>query len=194
MGRKVFVSYRYGDDNVQALSGKSIFDKTTVRDYVDRLESNLGKTNVYKGEHDGEDLSHLSKPIIENKLKDRMYDSSVTIVMVSPGMKDACKPDEDQWIPWEISYSVKLSTRNGRTSQRNAILAVILPDRNGRYDYATANNSVRDVMPDILRKNINDGYALKVNWDDFQYNRDTWIEKAISARNNTPDYKIHKSI
>ena len=115
MGRKVFVSYRYADMRVASLPGSGLGHQTTVRDYVDRLEKNLGKTNVYKGEHDGEDLSHLSKVTIKQKLKERIYDSSVTIVMVSPGMKDFWRNDKDQWIPWEISYSVCLETRDGRT-------------------------------------------------------------------------------
>lgn len=187
MGRKVFVSYRYADTNVQSLNGA--LSQTKVRDYVDRLEQNLGKTNVYKGEHDGEDMSAYSESTIEAKLKDKIYDSSVTIVLLSPGMRVSGKEDKEQWIPWEISYSIRKVTRGGRTSQRNAVLAVILPDQYGGYDwYKWAN------LFDILKENIDKGYIPVVKWKNFQYDRDTWIGKAIVAKDSTPEYLIRKEI
>lgn len=189
MGRKVFVSYRYADTNVAPLGGSGWGVQTKVRDYVDRLEQNLGKTNVYKGEHDGEDMSGYSESTIEAKLKDKIYDSTVTIVLLSPGMRDSWKPDKDQWIPWEISYSIKRITRGERTSQRNAVLAVVLPDQYGNYDWYERAN-----LFDILEENIKCGYIPVVRWRDFQYNRDTWIEKAVSAQNRVAEYLIQKEI
>lgn len=192
MGKKVFVSYRYADDNVQHLSGIPYYQKTTVRDYVDWLEQQLGKTNIYKGEHDGEDLSHLSESTIERHLTDKIFDSSVTIVLVSPGMRDMYKSDSEQWIPWEIAYSVRRSTRGGRTSQRNALLAVVLPDRNGSYTYARYQRNT--VMPMILCENLDCGYAVMVEWDNFKYNRDKWIANAAIKAEVCPDYKICKTV
>jgi hypothetical protein len=70
-------------------------------------------------------LSQYSENTIWDKLKNRIYDSSVTIVMISPNMKEAHRYDKAQWIPWEISYSLKSMNRNDRISRSNAVLAVI---------------------------------------------------------------------
>lgn len=138
MGKKIFVSYKYADNQVENLkSGQN----STVRDYIDKFEELVDLSDdIYKGESDGEDLSKLSDDTIWEKLKDRIYDSSVTIVFISPGMRDSWKKDRDQWIPWEVSYSLKETSRKNKhgdsvTSHSNAMLAVVLPDWNGSYTY-----------------------------------------------------------
>lgn len=138
MGHKIFVSYKYADDSVQNLS---IYENSTVRNYVDKFESKLDSSDhIYKGESDGEDLSKLNEDTIWEELKDRIYDSSLTIIFVSPRMKESNKTDREQWIPWEVSYSLKETKRkdkNGKdiTSKTNAMIAVVLPDSNGSYSY-----------------------------------------------------------
>lgn len=138
MGKKIFVSYKYADDHVENLS---IYENSTVRDYITKFEEILDSSdNIYKGESDGEDLSELSDDTIWEKLKDRIYDSSVTVIFISPEMKEVWKEEKDQWIPWEISYSLKETSRKNKngdpvTSKSNAMLAVVLPDENGSYSY-----------------------------------------------------------
>ena len=138
MGNKIFVSYKYGDNQVENLS---VYSDSTVRDYVDEFERKLDSSdNIYKGESDGKDLSNLSDSTIWEKLKDRIYDSSVTVVFISPGMREWWKSDRDQWIPWEVSYSLKETSRRTEkgdsiTSHSNAIVAVVLPDSTGSYSY-----------------------------------------------------------
>lgn len=138
MGRKIFVSYKYHDNAVYDLESKS---NSNVRDYVDEFETMLEESdNIYKGESDGEDLSQLSDETIWEKLKNRIYDSSLTIVFISPNMKEVGICEKEQWIPWEISYSLKEISRKNKngdpiTSKTNAMIAIVLPDINNDYSY-----------------------------------------------------------
>lgn len=144
MGRKIFISYKYADNDVYC---ESLLGEKTVRNYVDKLEEYFEKTDdIYKGESDGEDLSKLTEDVIWNKLKDRIYDSSLTIIMISPNMKELDKSEKDQWIPWEVSYSLSEYSRKNKNgdsiaSKPNALLGIVLPDNNNDYSYFLQDNN-----------------------------------------------------
>ena len=217
MGKKIFVSYKYSDSFVQNLPAKL---STTARDYVDKLDGLIeDEDHIYKGEHDDEDLSHLDESTIEQKLRDRMYDSSLTIVIISKGMREN-KPEREQWIPWEVSYSLKETTRGGRTSQTNAILAVVLPDEAGGYDYFMEYNSEcnstryhTDILFPILRKNMfnrketktrdcngttvhigNFSYIHCVKWEYFKNYVNRCIDIAYEIYEKNDEYNIVKNL
>lgn len=145
MGHKIFVSYKYYDYNVKKITNIP-FKRDTARDYVDQLQLYFENTDdIYKGENDGEDLSNLEDDVIWEKLKNRIYDTTLTIVLISPNMKTK-QPEREQWIPWEISYSLKEVSRKNRsgnlvTSSSNAILAIVLPNYYGLYTYFIENNN-----------------------------------------------------
>jgi hypothetical protein len=175
MGRKIFVSYKYSDSQVKDIYifeelkdffGNLIRKKvtTTARHYVDKINELLEDgDHIYKGEDDGEDMSTLEDTTIGSKLGDKIFDSSVTIVLISKGMKETYRSEKDQWIPWEVSYSLKEQSREGGKSKTNALLAVVLPDTIGSYDYYIKDNSCpychcrllnTDFLFQILRDNM----------------------------------------
>ena len=136
MARKIFVSYKHSDDSVKSLD----YYRGTVRSYVDKLVELFDGDEIYKGEGN-EDLSSFKDETIANHLRDKIYDSSLTLVLISPQMKELFSKESDQWIPWEVAYSLKEITRGGRTSKTNALLAVVLPDRDSSYSYYLEENT-----------------------------------------------------
>ena len=148
MGHKIFISYKYHDPNVfQRISHNLFHDDNsnnivTPRDYVDVLAEYLDNHSPHycKAEDDNNDLSKLSDNQIWEILKDKIYDSTMTIIIISPNMRNYALLDRSQWIPWEVKYSLDKNTRhnsagNGITSDTNAMMAIVLPDRNGNYSY-----------------------------------------------------------
>jgi hypothetical protein len=213
MGKKIFISYKYADSQVRPFTG---IYRTTVRDYVDVLQGKIDRSDhINKGENDGEDLGSLADSTIGSKLGDKIFDSSVTIVFISKGMKDNT-PETDQWIPWEISYSLRQQSRNGQVSKTNAVLGVVLPDNFGSYDFYYQNNpdcnSVTHFTTQlftILRENmfnmknpqlrtcngttIHEGessYIRTVKWDDFINNINHYIDVAVEIWKNRNNYEI----
>lgn len=224
MGRNVFVSYKYADTNVQRLTRTPWYEQTKVRDYVDELAEELQKNgNVYRGEGNDEDLSGYSDDYIYEHLKTKIFYTSVTIVLISPNMKEPWRFDKSQWIPWEIYYSIYQANRNDRVSHTNAILAVVLPDQYGSYSYMIENKSCcpsgcrllhTDKLFTILQENMFNqkektpmdckyddavyrglcSYIPMVKWCDFIQNMEPYFWQAEFTRDNIDDYKMHRSV
>jgi hypothetical protein len=217
MGKKIFTSYKYADSNVRALTG---IYPTTVRDYVDILQDKIDKTDhINKGEDDGEDMSTLADSTIASKLGDKIFDSTVTIVFISKGMKDNT-PEKDQWIPWEISYSLREQSRQDKNSKTNAVLGVVLPDNTGTYDWYYRDNPACNSVTHftnqlftILRENMFNiknpqtrtcsgttilegecSYIKTVKWDNFIENINWYIEKALEIWRVRDQYNIRKNV
>jgi len=154
MSRKIFVSYKYADTNVLSLTD-SIWETTKSRDYVIALQDILNENDeIYKGENDGEDLSDFADSTIETKLKRKIFDSSITLVIVSSNMKNFLESEKDQWIPWEISYSLRNKTIGDRVSRPNGMLMVVIPDKNGKYDYYIEDNTCNYCKCRTLKTNF----------------------------------------
>lgn len=114
VAHKTFISYKWSE----------------AQELRDNIIKALGKdATYYKGEtSDSPDLTDTSTENIKKNLSDMMYDTSVTIVIISPHIK------ESKWIDWEIEYCLKDNTRKDRTSHTNGIVGIIMK-YNGGYSW-----------------------------------------------------------
>ncbi|MGM8871001.1 TIR domain-containing protein [Psychrobacter sp. 2Y5] len=208
MAKKIFISYKHGDTSVRSLGNTWSSELTKARDYVNIIESHFENTgdHIYKGERNNESLAEFKRDTIRGRLADKIYDSTVTIVLLSPNMKEWMSLEKDQWIPWEISYSLREKSRNGIPSKPNAILAIILPDRNGSYEYArnpnfgfgiinkNRNNLEYRYPTKMFKSGCSESYILMPTWEKFTSNYNGWIEAALEIRQNIDKYDISKSV
>lgn len=123
MARKTFISYKYSE----------------AQDLRDRIIGALGDdATYYKGETaDSPDLTDTTVDNIKENLKKMMHDTSVTIVVISPNIKDS------KWIDWEIEYSLKEITRENKTSRTNGVVGVI-KEYNGGYEWLISKSKKDD--------------------------------------------------
>ena len=161
MSHKTFISYKYGEAQ-------------QLRD--DIIEALGDDATYYRGEtSDSPDLTDTSTENIKKNLTDMMYDTSVTIVVISPNMK------ESRWIDWEIEYCLKDNTRKNRTSHTNGVVGVIMK-YNGSYDWFKTLNTGKDgcrfvtyaefLVHEIIQKN-------RFNQNPMKYSCDTC--KSVNA-------------
>ena len=201
MSRKTFISYKYDE----------------ASDVRDRIINALGSdATYYKGEtSESPDLSDLSTERIKEKLKEMIYDTSVTIVVISPRMK------ESKWIDWEIEYSLREYKRGDRTSHSNGVVGVVMKYM-GSYDWIrTIKRNPDGHMPtyydesllfDVINKNrfnqnpkkylcsrcktvdaLTGCYISLIEEDDFLANPNKYIENAYEKSQNLWNYDISKT-
>lgn len=146
MAHKTFISYKYSE----------------AKDLRNRIIKALGDdATFYQGEtNDSPNLNDESNKSIKKKLSDMMYDTSVTIVVISPNMK------ESNWIEWEIKYCLKNISRRDRTSHKNGIVGVIMK-YNGGYDWFKMSNKNADGCMTVSYK---EGLVYKII-NDCRYNQ-----------------------
>ena len=198
MARKTFISYKYSE--AQNLRGSI-------------LEALGDDAQFYQGEtSDSPDMTDQSTDYIRNELKDMIYSTSVTIVIISPNMT------QSKWIDWEIEYSLKQIKRGDMTSSTNGVVGVVMK-YNGGYSWlrpssvnADGHSSIStkdEYLYNIISKNrfnqnpavyfcekcktfdqLEGSYISLVNEDDFLKNSNRYIENAYEKSKRTSDYHL----
>ncbi len=201
MARKIFISYKYSESQ-------------KLRDQI--IEALGDDASFYQGETaDSPDLTDTTTENIKKVLKDMMYNTSVTIVIVSPNIK------ESKWIDWEIEYSLKEITRENRTSRANGIVGVI-KKVNGSYNWLVDTTEYSDgckprtfkdsLLYDIINKNrfnqeppvyscescktvdkLTGSYISLIDQEEFLADPNKYIENAYIKATDIESYKICKT-
>ncbi len=200
MAHKTFISYKYSE-------AQELRDKIIVSLKED--------ARYYQGEtSDSPDLTDMSTENIKRVLRDMMFQTSVTIVIISPNMK------QSKWIDWEIEYCLKKIARKDRTSQINGVVGVIMKV-DGSYDWfkrtvtnqdGCSSSSYEDSkVYEIIRKNrfnqspptyicekcktvnsLTGSYISFVEEDEFLKNPQKYIDNAFDkSENNASGYEIY---
>ncbi len=147
MAHKTFISYKFSE----------------AQKLRDEIIEALGKdATYYQGEtSDSPDMTDLKTNTIKKNLTDMMFGTSVTIVIISPNMK------KSKWIDWEIEYCLKNITREGRTSQTNGVVGVIMK-YNGGYGWFKNTNTNSDGCASL---SYEDSYLYEIIKNN-RYNQD----------------------
>lgn len=202
MAYKTFISYKYSE----------------ARDLRDRIVDSLkDDARYYRGEtSDSPIMNDRTTNYIKDKLKDMIYHTSVTIVIVSPNMKLS------NWIDWEIEYSLKQIKRGDRTSGTNGVLGVVMEyeagyswlrtsvqkadghtaiQTNSNYLYEIINNNRYNQTPPEYTceecKNydvLTGSYISLVNENDFLKNPNKYITNAYEKSKKASNYKLVRKV
>lgn len=164
MAHKTFISYKYSE----------------AQDLRDAIIDAMGDdASYYQGEtSESPDLTDTSTENIKKHLRDMMFDTSVTIVLITPHMK------ESKWIDWELEYCLKKIPRKNRTSQRNGIVGVIINRRN-------QNPVVYHCEKCHSIDRLTGSYISFVDEETFLADIDTYIDNAFAkSENDAAGYDI----
>lgn len=200
MARKTFISYKYSE----------------ACELRDKILKALGKdATYYQGEtSDSPDLTNCTTETIKKNLTDMMYNTSITIVILSPNIK------KSKWIDWELEYSLKEIPRKNRTSKTNGVVGVIMK-HNGSYDWLitkgtnchgdnTLSYDKSKLYPIVHKNHFNSdpqkwhcdecetydyhlgSYISYVEEDNFLANPTLYIENAYDKSEKTSEYNLVK--
>ena len=206
-GHNIFVSYNHADKSVQDLG----YNPQGTVDYAEEIERVLSNHTIVKNL-----VAERGEPTDreENlaKLEKEMAPSDVTILLLSPEMRDMDRPELEQWTPWEMLYSMNPKVRANPNVNRSAVLAVVLPDKNGSYDHVFKKGSNREIVTDGLftivkqnMMNISEPYTdvrgnivIKedssfipiIKWSYFHSNADHYVDVAWQHRRDEDMYDL----
>lgn len=201
MAHKTFISYKYSEAQ-------------ELRDAI--IEALGDDASYYQGEiSESPDLTDYTTETIRENLKDMIFGTTVTIVIVSPHMT------ESEWIDWEIEYSLREYSRNGKKSKSNGVVGVVMKV-DGSYDWLrsttkhsdghTSTNNDSTKLYKIINDNrfnrvikvysceecktvdrLTGSYISLIPEDEFLADPTTFIENAYDKCQSIDKYNISKT-
>ena len=201
MARETFISYKYSE----------------ATDLRDKIIEKMGEhASYYKGETaESPDLTENSVQSIRENLKNMIFGTSVTIVIISPNLINS------KWIDWEIEYSLKEYKRGDTTSRTNGIVGVVMKV-DGNYNWLISSITNTDgcssrtiqnhKLYNLINNNrtnlnttnkyscpvcrtfdaLNGSYISLVEEDKFLNDPDFYIENAYNKSKTTYNYDLSK--
>lgn len=157
--RNCFVSYHHDND----------------QNYLSKLRKTI--TNMWVADYSlKDDIGHLTGDTIYKKVREKMRNCSVTVVLIGE------RTGHRKWIDWEIWASLRSYTHpydQLKSFKPNGLLAIYLP---------VDSHSV----PNRLQDNIDSGYAVSMKWKNLERDFESKVNYAYWNRTNN-DYKIENS-
>ena len=157
--RNCFVSYHHDRDQKYIAKLRRVITSMKVADYSLK-----------------DDIGHLTDETIYKKVREKMRNCSVTVVLIGE------RTGHRKWIDWEIWASLRGYNNPYeplKSFKPNGLLAIYLP---------TDSHSV----PDRLKDNIDSGFAVSMKWGHLERDFESKVNYAYWNRSNL-DYKIDNS-
>ena len=195
MANKVFISFRFSDGNEIK---EALVTKFEELDYT-----------INKSEN--ENRSGMSDETIQKYLYEKLKDTSITVVLITPQAVNHTHNYEgtlDDWMYDEIRYSLEDRTGN----RTNVLIIVYTKDAKSLViDSETDDLIVVSDFDNLVRKNMMnvksdkkvcpdegrydlllDSYASLISYDLFLSNPQKHIDNAIEKRNRKDDFNLVK--
>ncbi len=157
--RNCFVSYHHDRDHKYIEKLRRVITHMSVADYSLK-----------------DDIGHLTDDTIYKKVREKMRNCSVTVVLIGE------RTGHRKWIDWEIWASLRAYTHptdSYKSFKPNGLLGIYLP---------TDSHSV----PNRLKDNIESGFAVCMKWENLARDFESKVNYAYWNRTNI-DYKIRNS-
>lgn len=193
MAKKVFISFRFSD-------GEKL-----KSDLVEKLE----KQDLIVDKSESKDRSGMTEETIKKYLYEKLADSSITIVLLTPNAITYNKNHSviDDWLYDELKYS--LDDRAG--NKTNGVIAIYTEEAKNKLINDSDGTKAIKYFENLVRKNMfnvkakykksqetdswdsnYDHYISLISLNDFLSNPKKYIEIAIEKRDNIDKYDICK--
>ena len=204
MATKVFISFRFSDGKKIKDELVDLFDEST--EIINRSEDT--------------DRSQMSEETIQDYLYEKLKDTSVTIVLLTPKAVDYSKNlwgEYDDWLYDELRYSLE-DRKNNRT---NGVVAIYTNDAKDklisesthscsqcqetqscrslknfdnlvRKNMVNIKNSYKKNPCDNLYDDEHDSYISLVSLEEFKQDYTKYIDNAKEKRDRLHEFNIYK--